>query len=284
MLFPGQGKSKRFLPLAPQTSPSRIAMRINQTRKRLAAGDIALGSSLSQLRSPEIPRMFAAAGFDWIFIDSEHGCFTIETIQDLVRSSLMLPITPIVRVADFQYDLVARALDMGAEGLILPRVDSPELLAKAISWAKFPPQGVRGFGLTPPAVGYSAASFAEITEHLNRETLIIAQIEMESALDRLDELAAVPGLDALLVGPADLSISLGVPGEWDSPKLGAAIDRVIAACNKHNRWPAIQVRNPAMAKHWMSRGIKLIGCGNELALLWNTMKALADDLKAARGQ
>jgi 2-dehydro-3-deoxyglucarate aldolase/4-hydroxy-2-oxoheptanedioate aldolase len=257
-------------------------MRINQTRKRLAEGGVALGCSISQLRSAEIPRLFSAAGLDWVFIDSEHGCFTIETIQDLVRSSLMLPITPIVRVADFQYDLVARALDMGAEGLILPRVDSPEVLAKAITWAKFPPQGVRGFGLTPPTVGYSAASFSEITAHLNRETLLIAQVETQAALDRCDELASVPGLDALLVGPADLSISLGVPGDWDSPKLGAGIDRVIEACNKHNRWPAIQVRNAALAKHWMSRGMKLIGCGNELTLLWNSVKTLADDLQATR--
>jgi 2-dehydro-3-deoxyglucarate aldolase/4-hydroxy-2-oxoheptanedioate aldolase len=259
-------------------------MRINQTRQRLVEGGIALGCSVSHLRSPEIPRMFSAAGLDWVFIDSEHGCFTIETIQDLVRSSLMLPITPIVRVADFQYDLVARALDMGAEGLILPRVESPEVLAKAVSWAKFPPEGVRGFGLTPPTVGYSAASFAEITAHLNRETLVIAQVETLPAIDRLDELAAVPGLDALLVGPADLSISLGVAGEWDSPKLGAAIDRVIDACSRHQRWPAIQVRNPALAKHWMSRGMKLIGCGNELTMLWNAVKGLADELQAARGK
>ena len=257
-------------------------MRINQTRKRLAEGGVALGCSLSQLRSAEIPRMFSAAGFDWVFIDSEHGCFTIETIQDLVRSSLLLPITPIVRVADFQYDLVARALDMGAEGIILPRVDSPELLAKAIGWGKFPPQGVRGFGLTPPAVGYSTASFSDITAHLNRESLIIAQVETQTALDRVEELAAVPGLDALLVGPADLSISLGVPGEWDSPKLGAGIDRVIEACSKHGRWPAIQVRSAALAKRWMGRGMKLIGCGNELTMLWNAAKGLAEELRAAR--
>ncbi len=259
-------------------------MRINQTRKRLAEGGVALGCSVSQLRSAEIPRMFSAAGFDWVFIDSEHGCFSIETIQDLVRSSLLLPITPIVRVADFQYDLLARALDMGAEGLILPRVESPDLLAKTISWTKFPPQGMRGFGLTPPAVGYEAASFVEITTHLNRETLIVAQIESQAAVDRLDELAAVPGVDALLVGPADLSISLGVPGEWDSPKLNAAIDRVIEACDKHKVWPAIQVRDAAMAKRCMNRGMKLIGCGNELAILWNAVKALAADLNTARAQ
>ena len=256
-------------------------MRINQSRKRLAEGGVALGCSLSQLRSAEIPRMFSAAGFDWVFIDSEHGCFTIETIQDLVRSSLLLPITPIVRVADFQYDLVARALDMGAEGIILPRVDSPELLAKAIGWGKFPPQGVRGFGLTPPAVGYSTAS-SDITAHLNRESLIIAQVETQSG--------AGPGWRNWLPCRVSMhcwwgrksSISLGVPGEWDSPKLGAGIDRVIEACSKHGRWPAIQVRSAALAKRWMGRGMKLIGCGNELTMLWNAAKGLAEELRAAR--
>ena len=82
-----------------------------------------------------------------------------------------------------------------------------------------------------------------------------------------------------MVGPADLSIALGVPGEWDSPKLAAAIDQVIEVCEKNHRWPAIQVRDAAMAKHWMSRGMKLIGCGSELTLLWGTVKALADDLR-----
>ncbi len=258
-------------------------MRINRTKQLLKEGRVALGVSQSQLRSAEIPRMFAAAGLDWIFIDAEHGCFSIETIQDLVRTSLLTPITPVVRIADLQYDLVARALDMGAEGIILPRVESPDLLSKAIRWAKFPPAGVRGFGLTPPAIGYHNASFAEITSHLNEQTLVVAQIESQTALDRCEELAAVPGVDALLVGPADLSISLGVGGQWDHPKLSAAIEKVIDTCRRHQRWPAIQVRNAALANTWMQRGMKLVGCGNDQVLLWNAVSQLAAELRQGRG-
>jgi len=258
-------------------------MRMNRTRQILQEGQAALGSAQSQLRSAEIPRMLAAAGLDWIFIDAEHGCFTIETVQDLVRSALMTPLTPIVRVAGLQYSLVARALDMGAEGVIFPRVESPDLAAEAVSWTKFPPQGVRGYGLTPPQTGYGSHSFAEITRHANEQTLVILQIESRTALEHCDELASVPGVDALMVGPADLSISLGVGGEFDHPELESAIERVIATCRRHGRYPAIQVRSPALARKWIGRGMQLVGCSMDLVLLWQAVREMAQALKEARG-
>ena len=257
-------------------------MRPNPLRARLAAGKIAVGVSQSHMPSGEIPRMCAAAGLDWIFIDSEHGPFTQETLRELIQATLQTAVAPVVRVPDFQYDLVARALDSGAEGVIFPRTESVEQLERAVSWTKFPPVGIRGFGLGAPAVGYDPAGFTEIIEHYNRETLVIAQIESQRGLDIVDELAAVEGLDSLLVGPADMSISLGVPGQWDSPKLLAGIDRVVAACEKAGKWPAIQVRNPEFAAVCMDRGMKLIGCSNEWALLWGAVSSTAAALKAHR--
>jgi 2-dehydro-3-deoxyglucarate aldolase/4-hydroxy-2-oxoheptanedioate aldolase len=226
--------------------------------------------------------MFSAAGFDWIFIDTEHGGFTIEAVQDLVRTSLLTPITPIVRVSDLQYTLVARALDQGAEGILFPRVEDPERLAEAVSWAKYPPVGIRGYGLMPQQLGYQAATFAQAIEHINRETLIVSQVETQRALDCCDEMAAVPGVDVLLVGPADLSISLGVGGDFENPKLTAAIEHVVECCKRHGKWAGIQVRNQHLAETWMKKGIQLIGCSNEATLLWNAVKSLADDLQAAR--
>ena len=258
-------------------------MRTNRTKELLNQDKVALGCVAGQIRSAEVARLYAAAGLDWIFIDSEHGCYTVETIQDLVRASLLTDITPIVRVADFQYSLVARVLDMGAEGVILPRTESPELLAKAVSWTKFPPEGVRGFGLGQPQVGYQAASFGEIIRHHNEQTLVVFQIESQAALDRRDELISVPGVDAVMIGPADLSIALGVAGQFDHPKLGEAIIKVIETCNKYKRIPAIQVRSPALAKTWIERGMKLVECGADLAILWNAVNGMAAELKAARG-
>ena len=256
-----------------------VAMRLNRTKQRLKDGHAAVGVSHSQLGTAEIPKMFAAANLDWVFLDSDHSPISSDTLHDLIRAYLMTDVTVVVRVCDFQYDLVARALDSGAEGVIFPRCEDPGQLEQAIRGAKFPPQGRRGYGLGPPQVGYRGMTFAEIMSHANEQTLSIAQVESTTALERLDELASVPGLDALLAGPADLSVSLGVPGDWKHPKLVAAIDRMIAVCNDKGVFPAIQVRSFDLADFWIDRGMKLIGCGNELAILWGAVSGLAKQLR-----
>src|SRR6266705_1227669 len=121
-------------------------MRKNTVKEALADGKVQLGTGFGQLRSPEIPRLLADAGFQWAFVYTEHGGFDLETVQDICRVAVMSGLAPIVRVGDLQYSLVARALDCGAQGVIFPRVESVELLERAVSWPKFPPMGVRGYG------------------------------------------------------------------------------------------------------------------------------------------
>ena len=256
-------------------------MRPNRTRKILQGGGVAVGIAQTQLSSAELARMFGAAGMDWVFLDSEHSPFSSDTLHRLLRAYRMTDVTAVVRVCDFQYDLVARALDSGAEGIIFPRCEDPQQLARAVRGAKFPPDGHRGFGMGPAQVGYQNAGFDEIVEHCNSETLMIAQIESVTALERLPELAAVRGLDALLVGPADLSISLGVGGQWRHPRLVAAIDRVVEACQQAGRWPAIQVRDADLASFWIGRGMRLVGCSSDAALLWGAVSQVGASLRAA---
>ena len=255
-------------------------MRSNRTKQSLAAGRVAVGIAHVLVPTTEFSKMMGAANLDWVFLDSEHGPFSTEALHELIRAYRMAGVTAVVRVCDFQYDLVSRALDSGAEGIIFPRCEDPDQLAHAVRGAKFPPEGHRGFGLGPPQLDYRQASFDEITAHCNRETLLIAQIESTRALARLPELAAVEGLDSLMVGPADLSVSLGVGGDWEHPKLVEAIDRVIAACGEHGLWPAIQVRDGDLAQFWIGRGMKLIGCSTEAALLWGALSSLAQRLRA----
>ena len=137
-------------------------MRINTVKKALSEGKVQLGCGFGQLRSPDVARILADAGFHWAFIDTEHGGFDLETVQDICRVAVLVGLCPVVRVAELQYSLVTRALDAGAQAILFPRVESPELLARAISWTKFPPAGIRGFGLTalpgvgPPASGARA--------------------------------------------------------------------------------------------------------------------------------
>ena len=187
-------------------------MRKNSVKQALAAGKVQLGCAFAQLRSQEVARILAAAGFDWAFVDMEHGGFDYETVQDICRISSYVGFTPIVRVPDMQYPLVARALDCGSGGIIFPRVESAELLEKAISWTKFPPEGVRGFGLSTMQVDYEPATIPQILDHMNENLLVVLQIETALAVEIREELLAVPGIDAVLIGPVDLSISLGCPG------------------------------------------------------------------------
>ncbi len=257
-------------------------MYINQTRERLARGETVFGCGLQVYRSAEIPRAFAAAGFDYVFIDMEHGAYDLETVQDMIAACNMAGITPIVRVAELLYSLVARLLDSGAQGIILPRVEDPKLLAEAMSWMRFPPLGKRGYGVNPTMVSYEGHTFAEIIEHQNRNTVSVVQFETRVAMERADDLLSVPGVDIAMVGPADLSISLGVPGDFDNPVMISTIGALIEKCNRHGVVPGIQTRSVAMAKAWAERGMRFVGAGAEHGLLLEKAKEAVSQLNQVR--
>ena len=242
-------------------------MRPNAVKEALRAGHVQLGTGFWQLRSPEIARIYAAAGFHWTFIDTEHGGFDLETVQDICRVANLVNLCPLVRVADLQYPLVSRALDCGAQGIVFPRVESPEVLAEAIRWTKFPPLGVRGFGLTTLQANYEPLSMAQILEQTNHNIMVVMQVETQLAVDRREELLSVPGIDAVMIGPADLSISLGVPGEFEHPKVVAAMEAVRDTCLKHGIAPGTQTRSLNLARFWRERGMLFLGCGNETTML-----------------
>jgi 2-keto-3-deoxy-L-rhamnonate aldolase RhmA len=255
-------------------------MHINPVKHALKEGKLQAGCSFGQLRSPEVARILAAAGFHWSYIDSEHGPFDLETLADICRAAVDSGLMPIVRVSELQYALVARALDNGAQGIIFPRVEDPEILARAISWTKFPPKGVRGFGLSPSHVGYEKVTIPQIIEHQNANTLVVLQIETKLAVERRDELLSVPGIDAIMIGPADLSISLGVPGEFDHPKMIETIELVKESCLKHGVAPGIHLRAIGLAKFWKERGMKFLSCGAETGFMLESATATAAALKA----
>jgi len=255
-------------------------LRNNTTLERIRKGETVLGCALQHYRSPEIARVFAAAGFDYFFIDAEHGGFDVETIQDMISAGAHAGITPLVRVGELHYSLVARFLDVGAQGVILPRVESPTLLQEAISWARFPPEGKRGFGVMAPMIDYEYRSFAEIMAHLNNNTLMVVQFETRSAMEHADELLSIPGVDVAMVGPSDLSVSLGIPGEFDHPKLVGCVLEFMRACNAHHVVPGIHCRNDVLAAQWIERGMRFVGAGSEHNLLFEKARQTATQLRA----
>ena len=253
-------------------------MQPNPVKKALREGRVQLGCSFWQFRSPEVMRILAAAGFHWAFVDMEHGGFGIETIQDICRFASYVNFVPIVRVADMQYSLVARALDCGASGVIFPRVESPELLEKAVSWTKFPPVGIRGCGLNVMHMNYEAATVPQIIEYMNDNIMVVLQIETATAVERRDELLSIPGIDAVMIGPVDLSISLGVPGDFLHPKMIDAMEKVRDSCLKYGVAPGTQTRNLEVSKFWRDRGMLFLGCSNESAMLLEKAREITKGL------
>lgn len=256
-------------------------MRPNLVKQALRAGRVQIGCAFGQFRSPEVARILKAAGFDWAFLDTEHGNFDLETIQDICRVASLIGLIPVVRVADIQYHLVARALDCGAEGIVFPRIESPEILERAVSWTKFPPVGIRGCGLSGMHVNYEAMTIPQIIEYWNENSMVVLQIETERAFEMRDELLSVKGIDAVMVGPVDLSISLGIPGDFTNPKLIDTVEKIKESCLSHGVAPGIQTRTVQLSKAWRDRGMLFVGCASESGMLQEKAAEVARALKEA---
>ena len=253
-------------------------MKINHVKKALAEGKVQLGCGFGQLRSQDVVRILSAAGFHWAFVDTEHGGFDLETVQDICRIAATTEFCPNIRVAELQYSLVTRALDCGAQGIMFPRVESPALLEQAISWTKFPPDGVRGFGLTPIQVDHEPVTIPQIIAHRNANTMVVLQIETRRAVEARDELLSVKGIDAVMIGPADLSVSLGVPGEFQHPSMVEAMEKVRDSCIARGIAPGTQTRAIPQAKFWRERGMRFLGCSNDTSMLYERAIEIAREL------
>ena len=246
---------------------SQLTVPPNRLRARLAEDRIVVGTMIVELRQPSIMTMLADAGLEFVLIDSEHGPFSIETIADLCRAARVVGITPIVRIPELTYAHVTQPLDAGAQGIMLPRVTGPGQITSCLEFMKYPPDGRRGVVLSRGHTGFRAGPLGEVLAAMNRETFLVVQIETADAVKQIEELLAIRGVDAALVGPTDLSVALGVPGQMDHPSLVEAIERTIAACRKHEVVPALHTNDVAMTASWARRGMRLVSIQSEAGLL-----------------
>jgi 2-keto-3-deoxy-L-rhamnonate aldolase RhmA len=236
-------------------------------REKLSQGQLVVGTMLVEQRQPSVMTLLAIAGFDFVLIDNEHGPFSVETIADLSRAARAAGVTPVVRIPELTYAQVTQALDGGAQGIMLPRVTGRAQVEECVGFMKYPPLGRRGAVLARGHTGFMGGSLADTLEGFNRETFLIVQIETAAAVEHLDQILGVPGVDAALIGPTDLSLSLGVPGRMDDPTLLAAIERTMAACAAHSVVPAIHTNEVAMTSTWAARGMRLVSINSEAGLL-----------------
>lgn len=248
-------------------------MQKNTIKQTLHSGGTVLGTCLTDYVAPEVVQIIKAAGLDFFFIDTEHSATDYRDIQTLVRVARAAEVTPLVRVTQAEYFLIARALDVGAMGIVAPRIHSVEQGKAVVEAMKFPPDGQRGYGLRGIITDYNFQGARPEMESANQETMVILQMESQECVDAIDEITAIPGVDAIMVGPFDLSVSLGIPGEFESPVFWDAFDRMVAACKKNGVAPGVHMGNTKLLKRAQEHGARFLVFGADVSVLLNGWKA-----------
>jgi len=254
-------------------------MRENKVKKTLKEGEVVIGTMVTAIRSPGIAQMLATCGFDFVIIDLEHSSFSTQTLEDIIWAAKAADICSIVRVPDKKgHHLLSRPLDAGAQGLLIPQVETKEDVISITKAAKYYPLGERGMGLRRAHTDFAKGDVSKITKDANNETLIITQIESKKAIDNLDSLLSVGGVDVALIGPNDLSQSLGVPGQTDHPEEIKYINKMVKICRKYNVVSGIHLGSVEALKKWIKEGMKFIVVSNDVNMIMDTGTKLVREL------
>ncbi len=247
--------------------PSPTMIPKNVCKQLLKEGRTIIGTFVVEFRQSSVMQLLSNAGFDFVLIDNEHGPFSSETIADLSRAAVMLGLTPIVRIPEITYTHIAQTMDVGAQGLMIPRITSADQVRDVMRMLRYPPLGERGNAMSRGLTQFRSGDVKTALDDIHAETMLVIQIETRQAVESIDEILAVPGVDAVLVGPNDLSISYGVPGQSDHPLVKAAITRTIKACQASGVTPAIHMTSLDTAAYWAGQGMRMVSTGSEAAFI-----------------
>ena len=247
-------------------------------KNELEQDGVAFGAWI-QIGHASVAEVFARAGMRWTVIDCEHGGIDLESATSLMRAMAARSCSPLVRLPVNDSAWIARCLDAGAHGLVVPMVNTPEQAQAAIAAAKYPPDGRRGFGYAR-ANNYGV-DFDEYAAQANRNITVTAQIEHIEGVENIDRILEVEGLDSIFVGPYDLSGSLDIVGQMDHPKMTEALDRITQACKEHNIPAGIHIvqPEPERVQTAIDNGFRMIVLSLDTVLLYN---AMSDFLKESR--
>jgi 4-hydroxy-2-oxoheptanedioate aldolase len=249
----------------------------NTLKQLLAAGKPAIGTMV-QMPSAPVVEVLAQAGFDWLVIDAEHGPIDIESVHAMVRATAGTAATPIVRIPSNLDWLTKRVLDVGALGVMVPGVNSVPEAQAAVRAVRYPPQGTRGFGPTFAGLRWNVDG-ADYARQANAEVMAILQIEHADAVARIDEILAVPGVDVALIGPYDLSGSMGLLGQVSHPDVQAAIARVLKAAQRANVAAGIFGVSADDINRYIAQGFRAILLGVDVGFLAAGAKSVLAHVK-----
>jgi 2-dehydro-3-deoxyglucarate aldolase/4-hydroxy-2-oxoheptanedioate aldolase len=253
-------------------------VRKNGVKQALAEGRTPFGTMVCEFLTINVARVVRAAGGEFILYDLEHSGYGVETLRELLPATNAAGVVPLVRVPDAVYDSVSRALDLGALGVLIPGCDSADEARALVEWARFPPQGRRGFGLLY-ADAWEPEGLPATMARANSETLLLAQIETARGLEAVEEIAAVEGIDVLWIGQFDLTASLGIPGQFDADTYRDAIARIVAAARARHKHVGMVCASVDDARAMLEAGLTMVAYSFDTWLLEGALRAGLDQLR-----
>lgn len=237
-------------------------------RDALRGDGIVLCLALMNARTPDVPAIAAACGYDAVYVDLEHTSTSLDTAAMLCASALGAGISGLVRVPSQDPSVIARVLDNGAVGIIVPHVNSEDEAAAVVDAARFPPVGHRSISGPNPVSGYEPLPATELTEHLERQTVVAVMIETPEAVAASDAIAAVAGVDIILVGPSDLTAEMGIHGQYENAHFHRAVESVAAACRAHGVALGVAgIKSVDLLNRFVGLGLRFISAGTDVGMM-----------------
>ncbi len=258
-------------------------MQPNAIKPDVLAGRTVAGAMVFEFFSPGMSAILANAGCRFVFYDMEHTGLGFETLKWLFSSCRGLPIEPMVRVPRGEYTWLARALDLGARGVMIPMVESAEQATRIVEACRYPPAGRRGAAFGFAQDDYTGGEVGEKVRRANARTLVVAQIETERGLENVEEIAGVDGIDVLWVGHFDLSNFLGIPAQFGDPRFDRAMRRVAEVAHRHGKAAGFMATDRAWIERVRAMGYSMIAIGTDQGLLGAAVQALVEHVDKAAG-
>ena len=260
-------------------------MRTNPVKDKLKEGKAVFGTMAFEFFVPSLPQIVKSAGAEFLLLDMEHSGVGYETIKDQISLCRGIGLTPMVRVPAGQYHFIARALDLGAMGIMVPMVGTAEEAEFIVSCTRYPPHGRRGAAFGFSHDDFETEDIGEKIRVANARTLVMPLIETAEGIANLGKIAAVPGVDVLWLGHFDLTNFLGIPAQFEHPKYVKAIDKLCAAARKHDKVLACMSGSEAWSRDYWAKGFRLFAAGVDAHLLQAALRqslGVMHDLDAAR--
>jgi len=242
-------------------------MQDNPVKQKLAAGGVSLGAMIFEFFTPGIARLCANAGAEFVMYCMEHTGVSFETLKPQFALCRALGTVPLVRVPAAEYHFIARALDCGALGIMVPMVDSREQAEHIVSCTRYPPEGRRGAAFGFAHDDYGDGDLKEKIRGIHARTLVICMIETRRGLENVEAIAAVPGVDVLWLGHFDLTNFLGIPADFSSPVYKDAVRRIAASARKHGKAAGYMAADQALGREYLAHGYRMIATGTDQGLL-----------------